>query len=103
MDCFRGLRNPYIPVDVPNPTMAQENQRKLTGEGSKERKEIFDRIEKIEDKIYRKKKLKDEEESAYKEMMEYMADDIFKERKRIGGDWVIAGCLLSNRQRDVIR
>ena len=63
MDCFRGLRNPYIPLDVPNPTMAQENQRKLTGVGLKERKQIFDKIGKIEDKIYRKKKLKDAEES----------------------------------------
>ena len=31
-------RNPYIPLDVPNPTMAQENQRKFTG--LKERKQI---------------------------------------------------------------
>ena len=59
--------------------MAQENQRKLTGVGLKKRKAIFDKIEKIEDKILRKKKLRDEEKSAYQEMMDCMADVIFRE------------------------
>ena len=45
--------------------MAQENQRKLTGVGLKKRKAIFDKIEKIEDKILWKKKLRYEEKSAY--------------------------------------
>ena len=38
VDCFGGARNPYIPLDVPNPTMVQECQRPLIGEGREERK-----------------------------------------------------------------
>ena len=30
-DCFFGLRNPYIPPDVENPTLATRMQRKLIG------------------------------------------------------------------------
>merc|ERR1712112_489669 len=32
-DCFTGLKNPYIPPDVQDPSMAVFNQRKLVGEG----------------------------------------------------------------------
>ena len=28
-DCFNSCKNPYIPVDAPDPTMAHLNQRKL--------------------------------------------------------------------------
>ena len=31
-DCFFELRNPYIPPDVENPTLATRMQRKLIGE-----------------------------------------------------------------------
>ena len=41
-DCFFGLRNPYIPPDVENPTMAQGRQRKLVGEGAAERKQTLE-------------------------------------------------------------
>ena len=104
MDCFRVLRNPYIPLDVPNPTMAQEYQRKLTGEGIQERKAITEKGTNILfEKILCKKKLKNEEEYAYNDMIDCMADDIIRERKRIGGNWVVAGVLLSNRERDRVR
>ena len=39
-DCFTGLRNPYIPADVENPSMAQMRQRMLVGEGMEERREV---------------------------------------------------------------
>merc|ERR1719402_1604880 len=32
-DCFMGGRNPYIPLDVPNPSMAQMGQKFLKGDG----------------------------------------------------------------------
>ena len=32
-DCFFNLKNPYIPPDVENPSVAQVKQRKLVGEG----------------------------------------------------------------------
>ena len=38
-DCFWFLRNPYIPPNVPEPSLAQWKQRKLVGEGAEERQE----------------------------------------------------------------
>jgi hypothetical protein len=45
-DCFFGLRNPYIPTDVPEPSLAQSQQRKLVGEGAQERQEMQNRVTK---------------------------------------------------------
>merc|ERR1719412_3248094 len=42
-DCFSQLRNPYIPPDVENPSLAAAKQRKLVGEGRKERRAIVDK------------------------------------------------------------
>jgi hypothetical protein len=39
-DCFFGMRNPYIPTDVPEPSLAQIQQRKLVGDGAQERQEL---------------------------------------------------------------
>ena len=39
-DCFFFLRNPYIPADVENPSLAQTMQRMLVGEGLEERREV---------------------------------------------------------------
>ena len=36
-DCFFRLRNPYIPPNVENPSLAATKQRRLVGEGTKER------------------------------------------------------------------
>ena len=44
-DCFFGLRNPYIPPNVENPTMAQGRQRKLVGEGAAERKQMIEAMD----------------------------------------------------------
>ena len=40
-DCFFALRNPYVPADVENPTLAAGRQRKLVGEGEEERKDMI--------------------------------------------------------------
>ena len=104
MDCFRGLRNPYIPLDVPNPTMAQESQRHLTGEGREERKALMEKVGKCWEKIlFKKETPTDEDESANDEMMDAMADDIIRERMRIGGHWAVAGCLVRTKDRNRIR
>jgi hypothetical protein len=42
-DCFFGIRNPYIPTDVPEPSLAQTRQRKLVGQGAEERQELAGR------------------------------------------------------------
>ena len=38
-----------------------------------------------------------------KELFNIMCEDIMRERKRIGGDWVVAGTALTQSMRDHIR
>ena len=38
-DCWMRLKNPYLPLDVHNPTMMQDTQRNLSGEGKAERQQ----------------------------------------------------------------
>ena len=45
-DCFWGLRNPYIPPNVPEASCAQLNQRRLVGEGAEERQEMANKVNK---------------------------------------------------------
>ena len=44
-----------------------------------------------------------EDLAALDDMTDCLAADIQRERKRIGGDWVVAGCLTQARERDRIR
>ena len=36
-------------------------------------------------------------------MYEELCEDIRRERRRIGGDWVVAGVIQTNQHRDIIR
>ena len=40
-DCFGSMRNPYVPLDVEDPSMAQFNQKNLRGPGMEERKALI--------------------------------------------------------------
>jgi len=99
-DCFFGLRNPYIPPDVENPTLATRMQRKLIGEGADERRKVSEKGVGAWMKL-----LKGEEhdseviEAGFKEMFK----DIVRERTRLGGDWAIAGVLLTSSLRKIAR
>ena len=100
-DCFFQLRNPYIPADVENPSLAAAKQRKLVGEGVKERRAIIDKgTEVFQAKLAGKKEFKiADQEAAYRELCK----DIARERARIGGDWAIAALLDSRSIRDFVR
>ena len=45
-DCFWSLRNPYIPPNVPEASLAQLNQKKLVGKGVEERQEMSNKVNK---------------------------------------------------------
>ena len=91
-DCFGSLRNPYIPLEVDNPTMQQESQRNLTGEGREERK-----------KLHPFRFATSEDEAKMAKGYEALCRDISSERRRIGGDWAIAGFILGKKHRDLVR
>ena len=99
-DCFFGLRNPYIPPGVENPTMAQRMQRKLVGEGEAERRKTARKIL----ATYRAM-MKGEawDRETLEEGMREMFRDIGRERERLGGDWAVAGVILTSRMRQIAR
>ena len=99
-DCFFGLRNPYIPPDVENPSLAQTKQRKLVGEGDVERKKMVEGVT-TQYKAMMKGDAWDSE--VLDEGMREMFRDIAKERARLGGDWAIAGVLFSSKMREIAR
>ena len=78
-------------------------QRNITGEGREERDEIVTKHDKVEGKVIDKKKLSREDEEIKHRLYELICKDISSERKRIGGNWAIAGCLLRKKDRDICR
>ena len=98
-DCFNSCKNPYIPVDVPDPSMAQVNQKQLKGKGSEERIEV---VRKLMDKFGSFLEGDDESE-VFQEYYSLMCEDIQRERERIGGDWAIASVVMLRDMRDFIR
>ena len=99
-DCFFQLRNPYVPAEVENPSLAAAKQRKLVGEGVKERRAIIDKsTEVFQAKLAGKEFKMADQEAAYRELCK----DVARQRARIGGDWAIAALLDSRSIRDFVR
>ena len=92
------MKNPFIPVDVDNPTCHQKFQIYLEGEGGKEREEANEatHMEKNPDGS----PIVENFENYFR----LLCDDIKKQRKRIGGDWAIADARLgSEKMRHYVR
>ena len=93
-DCFAILKNPYIPLDVDNPSLAQIHQATLKGPGMEERKVIIERFRNLGFNY------------SGEVMMDYyqhLAADIAREKARVGGDWTVAAVLLKRENRDQLR
>jgi hypothetical protein len=99
-DCFFGLKNPYIPSDVPEATLAQLKQRKLVGDGERERKELVGRVNKDFMKMFAGE---DFENEVIDEGYRAMCTNIRSERARMGGDWAVCCVLATRRIRDIVR
>ena len=98
-DCFQSCRNPYIPVQVQDPSMAQMQQRPLRGQGLEGRREVIARVM----KEYVEASKGDYEEDPFKEYFHLLCRDIRREKERIGGDWAVAHLVLTRDMRDMIR
>lgn len=99
-DCFLNMRNPYIPPHVENPSLAQFQQRKLSGNGKAEREKVVEKVL-AEYKAVMEGKAWDEE--VMEEGAREMFKDIVRERARLGGDWVVAGILFTSKMRRIAR
>ena len=99
VDCFWFLKNPYVPIDVPEPSLAMEKQKDLVGEGREERQETITKYE----AAHNKEKPTEEEEKAVENYYDLLCQNIKTERQRIGGDWAVAGFVNNKRERDLLR
>ena len=99
-DCFFGLKNPYIPPDVDNPSLAQVKQKRLVGEGAEERKKVIAKVTPEYKKMVKGEAYNVE---VLEEGMRENFKDVARERARLGGDWAIAGVLFTSKMRQMAR
>jgi len=99
VDCFWFLKNPYIPLDVSDPTMAMESQNDLVGDGSQERQEAVGKYEAVHDK----EELTEDDKKDITNFFSLLCQNINKERQRLGGDWAVAGFVNNKRERDCLK
>ena len=99
-DCFLHIKNPYLPLDVDNPTMASITQKPLKGPGMEERKCVFQKLLNCWDSFMQGKEYDREAMSEYYRLM---AVNIASEKKRIGGDFAVAVVLFTADSRAIRR
>ena len=99
-DCFAQLKNPYIPLDDPNPSMAQVNQRNLKGPGMQERQALCSVANDMFGAVMAGKEHDRDEANKF---YSAMAEDIKREKERIGGDWAVAHVVMTREGRDHLR
>ena len=99
-DCFASMKNPYIDLDVENPSMASAKQKNLKGPGAEARLEILGKTTDMWLDIFSGKEFDREIMRMY---YAAMAEDIGREKKRIGGDFAVAHVILTKEIRDKMR
>ena len=99
-DCFTQLKNPYIALDEPNPSMAQVNQKNLKGPGMKERQALYDVANGVFSDVLAGK---DHDKEEANKVYSALAEDIKREKERIGGDWAVAHVVMTREGRDNLR
>ena len=99
-DCFGSLRNPYVPVNVDNPSIAQIHQKTLKGPGAEERKAMIQRVMTVWGDLMAGR---DYDKELMMEYFTHLALDIKREKKRIGGNFAIATVVFDRQGRDHLR
>ena len=94
-----NLLNPYIPLDAPEPSMAQMDQKCVTGFSKETLRTIFQGM----DEFPKLMELKEYDMDLMKAWYSEMAKDILKEKNKIGGSWAVAQAVPSREFRDCIR
>ena len=120
-DTFRRMVNPFIALDLDNPSMAITKQKKLNGKtlnagcdtavlenifvldsgrGAKERSEV---IREVNSEWASMMQGLDFNIKAVKSFYRELAMDIKTQKQRIGGDWAVAHVVINREIRDMIR
>ena len=98
-DCFANSVDPFIPLDVDEPGHATSKQKRIRG-FSKEDLLSFSGLEKLGENL-----LKGDltEQECVFPFFKAMSKDIATEKRKIGGDWVVAFAAPTRKIRDVIK
>ena len=99
-DCFALLRNPYVSLDAKDASMAQLKQKVLKGPGDKERQELANEVVKITGQVMSGQPY---DKELFKKYYQAMAEDIKREKARIGGSFAVAHVVLTRELRDCLR
>ena len=99
-DCFSAVKNPYIPLDHENPSLAQLTQKSLKGPGVEERVKLGKIFVNEVGKVMAGVRMDHE---AMFPLYDAMGKEILKEKQRIGGDWAIAHVVAARDTRDRLR
>ena len=98
-DAFMGHLNPYVPVDVDEPSLATLTQNALKGVPQ----DRIDVVTEAMDHMIALMKGKEYDFDKAASFYTAMSKDIAREQKRIGGDFVIAQAVPTRAFRDHIR
>ena len=99
-DCFGSIRNPFVPLEAEDPSMAQFKQKNLRGPGLEERKAAIDQSKDTWTNCLSGKEYDADQMNEY---YRHMALDIAGQKERIGGHWAVASILVSKRVRSYLR
>jgi len=99
-DAMLSFINPYIPLDVDNPSNAQKYQKALKGV-SREDFEILTGTAKFFEAMHKGEV--DGFDEAMQPLLKLMSREIIKQKKRLGGDFAVAHAVVSRRSRDLCR
>eukprot|EP00092_Neocalanus_flemingeri_P009390 GFUD01010104.1.p1 GENE.GFUD01010104.1~~GFUD01010104.1.p1 ORF type:complete len:351 (+),score=105.54 GFUD01010104.1:41-1093(+) len=95
-DCFFSKKNPYLPQSE-NSAIEGLLSAKYLKHVPKETAAIIHRSGKEWEKAFKG------EDSDLSEVFNVMCENILKERKRVGGDWVVAMAVPNRKMRDLIK
>ena len=97
--CFMTQLNPYISLDVPEPSLAQMDQKCITGYSRETLITIFQGM----DEFPKLMECKEYDVELMKTWYSEMAKDILKEKNKFGGSWAVAQAVPSREFRETIR
>ena len=98
-DTFLAFVNPYLPLDVKEPSLEQRHQRPLKGYTFETMKILLPGVKEWS-KIM---KCMDYDEKLLIDFYREMANFILQEKKRIGGNWVVAQAVPTRSMRDGVK
>ena len=99
-DAFNLVKNPFNDLETDNPSMHQSKMKILKGPGDKERVALVKKTQEVWGPLMEGKEY---DKDVVMEYYTAMAQDIRKQKERIGGNWAVAHVVFSKDARKVMR